>query len=87
MFVCTERFRESSQHQVCRLHEHHHHDTRVKATKSKTTIYLKHQAQKEHHSNAGNNICMVLDDELVAHHGWVLVRLLSDRHIGAVVFN
>lgn len=30
---------------------------------------------------------MVLDDKLVAHHGWVLVRLLSDRHVGAVVFH
>lgn len=29
---------------------------------------------------------MVLDNKLVAHHGWVLVRLLSDRHVSAVVF-
>lgn len=30
---------------------------------------------------------MVLDDKLVAHHGWVLSRLLSDRHVGAVVYD
>lgn len=53
--------------------------------KYKEKTYLKHQAQEEHHSNTGNNICMVLDDELVAHHRWALVRLLSDRHVGAVV--
>lgn len=29
---------------------------------------------------------MILDDKLVAHHGWVLARLLSDRHVGAVGF-
>lgn len=87
MFVCTQRFRESSQQQVCRLHEHHHHDARLNATKCKATTYLKHQPQEEHHSNTGNNICMVLDDKLVAHHGWVLGRLLSDRHVGAVVFD
>lgn len=28
---------------------------------------------------------MILDDELVAHHGRVLARLLSDRHVGAAV--
>lgn len=87
MFAQTERFRESSQQQVCRLHQHHHRDARLKTTKCKGTTYLKHQPQEEHHSNTGNNICMVLDDKLVAHHGWVLVRLLSDRHVGAVVFD
>lgn len=53
----------------------------------KATTYLKHQPQEENHSNTGNNICMVLDDKLVAHHGWVLSGLLSDRHDGAVVFD
>lgn len=47
-------------------------------------IYLKHQPEQEHHSNAGNNICMVLDDELVAHHRGILVGLLSDPHVDTI---
>lgn len=46
--------------------------------------HLKHQSEKEHHSNAGNNICMVLDDKLMAQHRRVLVRLFSDPHVDAV---
>lgn len=47
--------------------------------------YLKHQSEQEHHSNTGNNICMVLDDKLMAQHRRVLVSLLSDPHVGTII--
>lgn len=43
--------------------------------------HLKHQPEEEHHSNTGNNICMVLDDKLMAQHRRVLVGLFSDPHL------
>lgn len=46
--------------------------------------HLKHQPEKEHHSNTGNNICMVLDDKLMAQHRRVLGGLLSDPHLGEI---
>lgn len=46
--------------------------------------HLEHQPEQDHHSNNGNNVCMVLDDELVAQHRRVLVRLLSDAHVDAL---
>lgn len=46
--------------------------------------YLEHQPEEEHHSNTGNNICMVLDDKLVAHHRRILVGLFTDPHVDAV---
>ena len=46
--------------------------------------YLKHQPEEEHHSNAGNNICMVLDDKLMAQHRRVFVRLFPDPHVDVV---
>lgn len=46
--------------------------------------HLKHQPEEEHHSNTGHNICMVLDDKLVAHHRRVLACLFSDPHLNAV---
>ncbi|KAI3355240.1 hypothetical protein L3Q82_018097 [Scortum barcoo] len=46
--------------------------------------HLKHEPEEEHHSNAGNDICMVLDDKLMAQHWRVLVALLSDPHVDAV---
>lgn len=42
--------------------------------------YLKHKPKKEHHSNTGNNICMILDDKLMAENWRVLAILLSDPH-------
>lgn len=46
--------------------------------------YLKHQPEQEHHSNTGNNICMVLDDKLMAENRRILVGLLSDPHVDAI---
>lgn len=43
--------------------------------------HLKHKPEEEHHSNTGHNVCMVLDDKLMAEHRRVLVALLSDRHV------
>lgn len=49
----------------------------------RTGTYLEHQPEEEHHSNTRNNVCMVLDDELVAHHRRVLVALFPDAHVDA----
>lgn len=55
-----------------------------KALQDVDGTYLEHQPEEEHHSNTGNNICMVLDDKLVAHHRRILVGLFSDPHVDAV---
>lgn len=46
--------------------------------------HLKHQAEEKHHSNTGNNICMVLDDKLMAQHRRIFVSLFSDPHVDAI---
>lgn len=46
--------------------------------------HLKHQAEEKHHSNTGNNICMILDDKLMAQHRRILVSLFSDPHVDAI---
>lgn len=45
--------------------------------------HLEHEPEEEQHSNTRNNVCMVLDDELVAHHRRVLVALFPDAHVDA----
>lgn len=55
-------------------------DPQLKPIQHVDGTYLKHQPEEEHHSNTGNNICMVLDDKLMAQHRRVLVGLFSDPH-------
>jgi len=59
-------------------------DPRPKPIQHVDGTYLKHEPEEEHHSQAGNNICMVLDDKLMAQHWRILVGLLSDRHVDSL---
>lgn len=63
---------------------HHHHPQHKDPIQHVDGTHLKHQPEKEHHSNTGNNICMVLDDKLMAQHRRVLGGLLSDPHLGEI---
>lgn len=61
-------------------------DSRTKAKEPPAYVdgtHLEHQPEEEHHSNTRNNVCMVLDDELVAHHRRILVALFPDAHVDA----
>lgn len=63
------------------------HDPLSKPIQHVDGTYLKHQPEQEHHSNTGNNICMVLDDKLMAHHRRILVCLFSDPHVDTIRSN
>lgn len=64
--------------------EHPPHGPQLISIQHVDGTHLKHQSEKEHHSNTGNNICMVLDDKLMAQHRRILVSLFSDPHVGAI---
>lgn len=59
-------------------------DPQVKPIHRVYRTYLKHQPEKKHHSNTGNNICMVLDDKLMAQHWRTLGGLFSDPHVDTI---
>lgn len=63
------------------------HEQCLKAIQHVYGTYLKHQPEQENHSNTGNNICMVLDDKLMAQHRRVLVSFFPDPHVDAVLSN
>lgn len=44
-----------------------------------TRSYLQHQPDDEDHREAGHDVGMVLDDELMAQKGWILVGRLSSH--------
>lgn len=63
------------------------HEQCLKAIQHVYGTYLKHQPEQENHSNTGNNICMVLDDKLMAQHRRVLVSFFPDPHVDTVLSN
>jgi hypothetical protein len=56
------------------------HQPRMRGIRHGKPTYLKHEADNQHHSNTGYNICMVLNDELMTENRRTLTTLSTPRN-------